>query len=797
MDYYLHHDGQNLGVFPLDELRRRRAAGELSGDEFVWREGMAAWASLDSVLGTSSPGAPASAPAPPTAAAARKGKSNHLLVWGIVVAAALVVGGVATVGLMAVKFAGRVRQAVQGAGERNSTDSAEVAGREVIVSTNSLTEAVVRKRGRAFRVRQYVEGYRKNGQHGAAWDSEAAQLMESWITANYGGPTNLPSPQTLSDKLAALAGCNDPLVLTVAAANAVELHEKLRRLERAVTGFEQSRYQAYPKFYAAVTLAADLGSQSLRVRPLDQAAARYFNQAFTDGSFQPGDEEELAEILVNGWAHSFFGRNGAAVCQAARKAKGYPWLALVLEGEQEINEAWKARGTGWADSVSNRGWQDFADHLAKARTALSQAWKQQPGRPLAPTRMITVAMGGTGAEEMRTWFDRAVEAQIDYPQAWSQMRWGLRPRWHGSEEAMLALGIRAVDTKRFDTDVPRKLMDFISDVEAELEQPPGEHIYGRSDVWPHLKEMYEGYVAEPSLKPWQDGWRSCYAAVAYLAGEYETAREQLEAVNWKPAREKLTAWGTDLSLMPLKVAALTGKSGEQVSRAESKYSEGDLAAPAKLYAELSSAPETDERTREYSRCRLAALKQEQQLAKGEWIDLLPADEKDPNWEFAGDKVRRLADGAVEVESGVRGHGFYCRTRVGPEFEVTGEFELAHSSTKDFQAGVLMGLPDSPRSDWYSFRMKRSAVEGQIASFSWGFTTQQIARRAKLNEGRNTFRFRLQGGQADAWVNGTQVLEQAAPAKTLRLYSGCMLGLGAYNDMNETVIRYRNVKARRL
>jgi hypothetical protein len=47
------------------------------------------------------------------------------------------------------------------------------------------------------------------------------------------------------------------------------------------------------------------------------------------------------------------------------------------------------------------------------------------------------------------------------------------------------------------------------------------------------------------------------------------------------------------------------------------------------------------------------------------------------------------------------------------------------------------------------------------------------------------------------VNGIQVLQQAAPAKTLNLYSNCMLELGAYSDMNETVIRYRNIKVRRL
>ena len=798
MDYHLHYRGQNLGAFPLEELRRRRVAGELSAGAMVWREGMPGWASLDSVLGASGLGLPAGAPPLPIAAPPPPpAKSNRPLIWIIVVAAVMVVAGLTTLGFVAVKFVKRVRQAVQVASQGNSAHAAEVAGSPIAVGTNSHTQEIVRKRGREFRIRQYVEAYRKHGPHTASWDREASQLLESWIALNFGGPTNLPSPQALSDKLAAQAGCGDPLVLTVAAANAIELHEKTRRLERAVAAFEQSPYPAYPKLYAAVSLATELGTRSGRIRSLDQRAVEYLKQAFGDGSFRPEDEEEIAELLVNGWAEKFFERNDAAVTQAVRQAKGYSWLALVLEGEHEIDAAWKARGSGWADSVTTQGWQAFSAHIAKGRTALTKAWKLHPDRPLAPARMITVAMGESSLEEMRTWFDRAVDAQVDYPPAWSHMRWGLRPRWLGSHEAMLALGVRAVDTKRFDTDVPRKLFDFISDVESEMELAPGEHIYGRSDLWPHIKKMYEGYLAEPSQEQSKAGWRSTYAAVAFLAGDYPVAREQLEALNWKPVHENLTAWGTDLSLMPLQVAALTGKSADQVSRAESRYSQEDLGTAVKVYSELNASPETDERTRQFSRSRLAALKQEELLAKGEWIDLLPADAQDPNWEFAGDKVRRLPDGALEVESGPQGHGFYCRTRVGPEFEVTGEFELVRSSTGDFQAGLMMGLPDSMKSDWYAFRMKRNATEGQVASFSRGWSTRQVARTATLNERRNSFRFRLQEGKADAWVNETQVLRQAAPEKTLSISGHCLLGLGAYSDTNETVIRYRNLKVRRL
>jgi hypothetical protein len=795
MDYHLHCHGADVGVFALEELRRRRAAGELTGAELVWCEGMANWAPLEAVLRTA--GAPAIPQPPPVPAAARKRENHRVLIWGGVGLAVLVVLGFTVIGPMMVKFSRGVRHGLNAVQHVRGREGVGIAGQPVVVGTNSRTEKIVHQQGREFRVRQYVQAYQQFGPHTAPWDRDAARLIESWLAYNYDSSTNLPSPQTLADQLAGPSGCDDPLVLTVAAANSVEVHERARRLERALSAFPTSHYRAYPKLYATVLLANDLGSTAPRIRSLDEQALRFLKEALKDGSFQVGDEEELAEILVNGWAENLFKRNGPGVCLAVERAGRYPWLTQVLQGEKEVNEAWKARGSGWGNQVTAEGWQGFTEHLAKGRVALEGAWHVHPERPLAAARMITVAMGESDLEEMRTWFDRATAAQIDYSPAWVNMRWGLRPRWFGSQEALLAFGVRAVETKRFDTDVPRKFFDVVSDLEAELAQPPGEHIYGRSDIWPHFKELYEGYLAAPSEAPRRDGWRSTYAAVAYLAGEYPVARAQLEALHWQPLPQNLTAWGTDLSLMPLKVAALTGKSSNEVQRAEAGYEQQDLVTALKVYAELSASTEADERTIQFSRCRLAALKQEEQLAKGEWIDLLPADDKDPNWELLGSTVRRVPEGALEVESGSQGHTLYCRTRVGPEFEVTGTFEVVRSSTQDFQAGVVMGLPDSSKSDWYAFRMKRNAVEGQVAVFSRGWSASRIARKATLNEGQNTFQFRLQEGKADAWVNGIQVLHKATLGKTLRLSSDCLLGLGAYNDTNETVIRYRNLKARRL
>jgi len=126
-------------------------------------------------------------------------------------------------------------------------------------------------------------------------------LIESWIAWNYGGDesTNLPAPGALSDKLASQAGCDDPLVLTVAAANSTEVHEKIRRFERALAGFQKSSpHKGYPKFFATVSLANEMGNHSPRIRGLDTAALQHFK-------FEPiivaRDFESIVLMSASAW----------------------------------------------------------------------------------------------------------------------------------------------------------------------------------------------------------------------------------------------------------------------------------------------------------------------------------------------------------------------------------------------------------------------------------------------------------------------------------------------------------------
>ena len=802
MKYHVRRQGQDLGFFTLEELVKGRETGQFTGAEYVQAEGTTDWQPLGMVLKqgyrTTPPPLPSNVP--------RRGASPALVWTGIaggVIVCLLFVGGIT---YMTLKFQTNLSNLKpitppSGLNEPNPAAVA-TAGKPIVWDQDTQTYADEQKRLRTFRLRLWVDGYEKHGRRNPQCDAEADLFIRTYVARNYGGKeaTNTMSLADESDKLAGDTNCTDPLVLTVAADEARGQFAATQRFRRALAAYPGSAHQAYPQLYADLRLAALLGYNSDQAGPLETSALQLLKQCFSDGSFTPADQQDVADIFINGWGYDFFQQNGASICAISRNAgPKYQWLTLTLNGENEITQAWAARGSGYSDSVTDEGWKGFRAHLGTARSDFTAAWTLHPDWPVAPDLMITVALGDSGLDEMRMWFDRTTKAQIDYEPAWKEMRWGLRPRWYGNEKAMLALGVAAINTGRFDTDVPRKYIDCVYDLESELVEPFGKHIFGREDIWPNLARMYDGYVKAPSQKEYLKGWRSSYAIVAYLAGKYDVARTQLEALDWKPQTSNMDEWSLDLSLMPLEVAARTSPIGAKVTDAERSRDYGDFSEALTEYTALKDAPGADDRTRQFIQRRISELTAEKQLNDGQWIGLLPARDDDPDWVISAGKVHVLPDGAVEVESGPQGHMLYSRVRAGMNFEVRGQFELVRSANKNFQGGVVMGVPNINNSNWYGFRLKRHiGDEGDVACFAIGWSRDQIARHLVLNDVTNSFDMTFQDGKVSATVNGVNVFDHAEPPRQIGVPDDTFLiGLGAFNDSPDTVIRYRNVQLRKL
>jgi hypothetical protein len=684
-------------------------------------------------------------------------------------------------------------------------DALAAASKPVVWTTNTLTQADAKKRELENRQREWVAGYLVHGDHSAACDAEGEQFIRTWIDRLYGldAHADLPATRRMAENLATNPACTDPLLLTAMSMNTTTWGERTNWLELAAKGFEHSEYNAYVRLFATLELAAAVSNQPERVAALDAAALPLVRESLVDGSFTAADQEQCAVVFVSGWGKDFFSRNGQAVSQTVNEAgKSFKWLALVLAGQNEINEAWEARGHDFADKVSPDEWLGFRSHLAVARKLFSRAWELKPSRPFAASEMIEVALGEqSGVLEMRLWFDRALAAQIDYPPAWSIMRNGLRPRWYGSLEAMRVLGVTAVNTGRFDTTVPGQFLEIVREIEADQEGPRTGAIYGRADIWPDVQRVCEGYLANPRSPADADAWRSTYAVASYLAAQYRISRTQLEALHWHLTGAQSRGWGADLSLMSQEVAAHTGAYADRVAEAESARNTGGLAQALESYNQILSERGIGPRVRQFARCRAASLELEKRLQAGEWVDFMPEPANDQNWVFALGGPTLVTTNSLEIGETPGGHLLYSRVRVGRNFEVKGRFEFVKSSVGAFEAGLVMGMPgfDSLHGDWdwYSFRIYQATNSAPTAFFSLGWSTTAFSSPVVLNSGSNTFTFRLEGNRCSATVNGQAVfIDQKAPASIKSSENGFLLGLGAFHSWPETV-RYQDIQVRKI
>ena len=86
LNFYVHHDGQQLGPFSLEELRAQSDAGSFQSTDLAWQEGTPDWQPLSAVLGLAG-GTPPPIPVPgspfPAAVPQTSGLAIASLVLGI------------------------------------------------------------------------------------------------------------------------------------------------------------------------------------------------------------------------------------------------------------------------------------------------------------------------------------------------------------------------------------------------------------------------------------------------------------------------------------------------------------------------------------------------------------------------------------------------------------------------------------------------------------------------------------------------------------------------------------------
>jgi len=99
--------------------------------------------------------------------------------------------------------------------------------------------------------------------------------------------------------------------------------------------------------------------------------------------------------------------------------------------------AWKARGSGFISTVSEKGIESFSEHIYQAENHCDAAWQIDPSNPALHKISMTVALGtGLSEAELEEIKKRSLEREVPGVSAAWSIAYFLTPRWHGGFEEL-------------------------------------------------------------------------------------------------------------------------------------------------------------------------------------------------------------------------------------------------------------------------------------------------------------------------------------------------------------------------
>ncbi|HET6406418.1 MAG TPA: hypothetical protein VFG14_00945, partial [Chthoniobacteraceae bacterium] len=473
------------------------------------------------------------------------------------------------------------------------------------------------------------------------------------------------------------------------------------------------------------------------------------------------------------------------------------WAQRTALGSNEIRLAWNARGGGYADSVTEDGWKGFREHLEKARKELVAAWKLRPDRPEAAARMIEVVLGQDSKDDhVRNWFDRAVAAQFDYSPAYSGILRAYLPRWGGSLELMIEFGRACRDTRRYDTSVPLVFLEAVHDVVNEIDDRRAlyEHVPGLAR---EVAELGEALAREPTRAAEKKNWLSYGCVQAWLGREYEMASRLFKEIGGRlstASERDVPVYGVTPHQFALDLELHASKAGADFDKGEKLFDEDDVEAAREAF--VSAEKIAPEPTKPLVRSRIDVIDFERQLARGEWVKVTPK----PGlfeWKARGGAWEATEDGTI-VSHGSTYRGLLLfRGRVGPDYELRGEFEAESDADSDRRFGLVTGSRE-PAADGVEFSTYQVAggATALVAPLKGGLPTRPKQTPFTFKP-KNQFLLRVEDGRTTYEVNGETLFPSAEAPPQIAQFEASHFGFTGAIVRSGNVTRVRNIEVRRL
>lgn len=206
---------------------------------------------------------------------------------------------------------------------------------------------------------------------------------------------------------------------------------------------------------------------------------------------------------------------------------------LIALGNTYKNWAWKARGGGWASSVTEDNWHLFGDRLEEGRKYLDQADQLAIKDPELYNAMIWIGIGqGWSKDEIETVFKKGVELDPNDLQLYESKANYLLPRWHGSPGEWEAFAAEAADARGGDEgDI------LYMDIARSQAWSEGGDFFNNTSI--SYKRMQRGFEASLKRYPNYTWEMNSYCYFACVADDRDTARKLFKEIN---GQAEMTIW---------------------------------------------------------------------------------------------------------------------------------------------------------------------------------------------------------------------------------------------------------------
>jgi Tfp pilus assembly protein PilF len=324
-------------------------------------------------------------------------------------------------------------------------------------------------------------------------------------------------------------------------ADAKTLGFRMQRLFKFLLIVALSSSVLYPASPAqAAVESKDVGYEKVAFQLLDALQAgqyseveAFFQDAHKNKRLTPAGREYM-DTIFDRWYDSGYYFTPKLLDHINGWVKQYPKspFALLARASYSYEQAWKARGFGYADKVKPEQWPIYYAKLAEASKDVNAAFQKDRTIPYAYQLDVRIlAQSGEDTLEKAA-KQQAAKDLIERAKALpvydlhglqrNYMFYALAPRWGGNAEAMLAYAREQAKDAPKNSLAPELIVYAHGELVRSLSYAEKKAYYAQPGVWEETQKAYEHIMA---AYPKGAVWAVNYGIAAYEAGYNDKAGE--------------------------------------------------------------------------------------------------------------------------------------------------------------------------------------------------------------------------------------------------------------------------------